>query len=309
MLAGCLVVVVHTVSEVVDHCGSAADLRSVVLPRTSRLAKTPAVPELPEVEIAAQNVARWVRGHRIRSLEVCDAKLAVEPHRVEGAVVQDVRRRGKYVVFDLHGPHAGHLIIHFRMTGKLVQFDPDRRFGPRMILHFIDASSVAFEDARRLGEAWWVSSEDLHRFFEDRKLGPEPWPMHRDGAWWAGRLAGARGPIKATLMQQGRVAGLGNIAASEVCWLARIDPKASVPTLCARNYSAIAEAVSLFIERTIREESGPEVHYINQGGEGSFSVYGREGQECPRCAVPIARLVQSGRSTFHCPGCQLEPST
>jgi formamidopyrimidine-DNA glycosylase len=262
-----------------------------------------AVPELPEVEIMVRNLRRWTQGRRVTGVQRIDSRIAEEVMAARGGTVSGVSRRGKYAILDLTGPRVGQLILHFRMTGKVVRYAPERRT-PRLILEFAGAPAIAFEDPRCLGEMWWVPNADADRFFADRRLGPEPWPEPRDGPWWAQRLHGLRGPIKPALMRQDRVAGLGNIAASEVCWLAKIHPTTPVPALEAASYSAIARAVPAFIERTLARESGDEIHYVNLGGEGSFSVYGHAGAPCPRCGTAIERTVQGGRGTFLCPACQ-----
>jgi len=260
------------------------------------------MPELPEVEIMARNLHRWMAGRRIERVEVLDEKFDESAlASITGCVVVRAYRRAKYAVIDFS--EEQHLVLHYRMTGKTV-LDPvgDRRARLRL---FLDGSPpVVFEDPRRFGTCDWMTTPELEPFFASKKVGPEPWPDVRDGRWWETQLRGLRGPIKPALMRQDRVAGLGNIAASESLFRAEINPTAPVPSLGSEQWDRIAEAVRAFIEHTLSEEGGDEIQYVNMGGEGSFSVYGHAGEPCPRCSGSIERMVQASRGTYFCPGCQ-----
>jgi len=260
------------------------------------------MPELPEVEIMARNLHRWMAGRRVVRLDVLDTKFDEASLRlVEGCEVTRVVRRAKYAVLDFSGHQ--HLLVHYRMTGKTVQdSEGTRRSRLRFVLD--EGPPVAFEDPRRFGTCERVAHADLQRFFEEKKLGPEPWPEPRNWQWWKGQLAGLRGPIKTALMRQDRVAGLGNIAASEILFRARIHPGTSVPQVQDDAWIRIADAVPRFIAHTLAKESADEIQYVNLGGEGSFSVYGHAGEECPRCQALVERMTQAGRGTYFCPACQ-----
>ena len=260
------------------------------------------MPELPEVEIMARNLHRWMAGRRVLQFQVLDDKFDVELLRqIEGAEIRRVYRRAKYAVMEFLDGQV--LILHYRMTGKTI-LDPhsDRKARLRWVLH--EGAAVAFEDPRRFGTCEWMQQAEVDLYFENKKVGPEPWPDQRDAQWWAERLQGLRGPIKSALMRQDRVAGLGNIAASEVLFRAQIHPARTVPTIEHHEWVRIAVAVPAFIAHTLHEEGGDEIQYVNMGGEGSFAVYGHEGEPCPRCSAKVQRLVQAGRSTFFCPRCQ-----
>ena len=166
---------------------------------------------------------------------------------------------------------------------------------------------VSFIDPRRFGTVDLVPMGHLESFFNQKRLGPEPWPERRDGAWWCERIGKIRSSIKVAMMRQDRIAGLGNIAASESLFRAGIHPSIAATQLTAKQWDTIADAVHVFIDHTIRHESGDEIQYVNQGGEGSFFVYGHAGTECPVCGTVIEREVQSGRSTYFCPSCQSVP--
>lgn len=259
------------------------------------------MPELPEVEIMARNLHRWTGGQVVQEIVVADPRVVAggQPCDAVGCTVRRVWRRAKYAVVDL--APGGHIIFHFRMTGKVVRRRPEQR--ARMWLR-AGTEEVSFEDARCLGQMWFVPSEGLDEFFSTRDIGPEPWPERRDGPWWAARLAGLRGALKPSLMRQERVAGVGNILASEACFRAGVHPARLVPTLSGAEWTRVADAVHQTIEHTLSAESGDEIVYVNQGGEGSFSVYGHQGRPCDACGAVIERIVQAGRATFFCPGCQ-----
>jgi formamidopyrimidine-DNA glycosylase len=212
-------------------------------------------------------------------------------------------RRGKYLWLPIG---AQVLVLHFRMTGKLVEETDGPRAHARLRLHRRGGQPLAFVDTRRLGRVWMLEAGELGAFFDAIPLGPEPWPEVRDGAWWQRQVAGLRGSVKGALMNQWRVAGLGNIAASEICFRAGIDPRSLASALGGDDWGAVAVATHGFIEHVLACESGPEIAYLSEGRAAAnpFSVYARAGERCGRCSSVIARSVQAGRSTFCCSGCQ-----
>lgn len=260
------------------------------------------MPELPEVEVTCRNVARWSEGRTLVRLEVSDPDVlrCGDPAAVAGVRMGRAWRRAKLCVIPM-GESA--LVIHLRMTGKLVLAAPGRR-PPRLRLALDDGSAVAFEDVRRLGQAWLLDGAELTGFLRTQAPGCEPWPEARDGAWLQSVLAGKRGPVKPALMDGTRVAGVGNIGASETCWRARVAPERRVPDLSPGEWTALIDGLRGWVEDTLAAEDGEEIMYLQQGGANPFRVYGQPGAPCPRCATPIVRSVQSGRATFACPACQ-----
>ncbi len=260
------------------------------------------MPELPEVEIMARNLQVWFGGRRLRRVEILDPKF--EHERWESLTNREfvgATRRGKYAVVRMTGDQS--LVFHYRMTGKTV-LDPHSRRKARLRFFADEAVVVSFVDPRRFGTVDIVATPHLDDFFNQKNLGPEPWPMPRKGEWWAERLGRVRSPIKVALMRQDRVAGLGNIASSEVLFRSGIHPVQQANDLTLLEWQRIGESVHAFIEHTLDQESSEEIQYVNQGGEGSFSVYGQAGSPCPQCGLSIERLSLSGRSTFFCPKCQ-----
>jgi formamidopyrimidine-DNA glycosylase len=260
------------------------------------------MPELPEVEIMSRNLNTWMTGHTLTSVEVRDDKFDFLSFSVlEGRLVTRVWRRAKYAIVDLSG--GLHLVLHYRMTGKTI-LDPKRQRRARIRWVMDSGAIICFEDIRRFGTVEVLKSADLSLMFENKKIGPEPWPERRSASWWAQQYAAASGFIKPMLMRQERVAGLGNIAASEICFRALIHPETPLKRVDLPMWSRIASATHAFIDHTLAQESGPEIAYVKEGGEGSFSVYGHSGKPCPTCGHSIERIMQSSRSSFFCPKCQ-----
>ncbi len=264
------------------------------------------MPELPEVEIAMRHVARTARGARLLSIDVPDDRLVRtgEPllASMADATVDDVWRRAKYGVMVVGDTG---MVWHLRMTGKLITARDGVRARASMV--FDNGTTLVFADTRRLGELHLVPAHELPAFFASRGLGPEPWPERFEGAWWRDRLGSARSPIKVALMDQARVAGLGNILASEALFEARIAPHTLPATLTDDAWASLAAAVPQVIDRVLAAEDGDEVRYVNDGGDvadTAFCVYAREGAPCMRCGHAIARTRHAGRSTFWCPTCQ-----
>jgi len=280
------------------------------------------MPELPEVELMTRNLTGWAAARPIVGMRFTDPRLGGAPLRdwwkrvqSRGPRVMRVFRRAKYTVVEigLDEPYA-YILLHYRMTGRVVAETPGRRKGERLVITFASAPDlpdhVVFDDSRRLGTAEVLSTESFSEWVQSPRRGPEPWPMTRDAGFWKARLISARGAIKPALMDQARVAGLGNIAVSEALWRAGIDPRAPPAALTPEDWERLSEAVPAFIEDTLVREAGHEIAYVNSGGgslrgiPSPFDVYRCEGQPCPRCGVPIRAFRQSGRSTFWCSACQ-----
>lgn len=262
------------------------------------------MPELPEVEIMTRNLRRWLEGRQLIDVEVLDATvLSADPGAPSpvGSVVGRVFRRGKYTCLEA-GDQT--LVLHYRMTGKVIRWpwSPPRR---RIRLSFsAPGVRVGLADPRRFAKMWQLPTTDVPAFFAARSLGPDAWPQTRPGTWWAARFARKRGPIKTALLDQSCVAGIGNIAASEICWRTQLHPEKPCPALSASQWDAVAQHTVAYMEETIESSAADEIAYVTAGGSNPFAVYGRAGGCCPRCSRLIERLVQAGRSTFFCADCQ-----
>jgi formamidopyrimidine-DNA glycosylase len=286
------------------------------------------MPELPEVEIAARNLRRWLAGKRITRAELPPSRILrkvksvsrsgrkVKPislstgkvksislsELLRGRTVEDVARRGKWLRLGLSGGAA--LYSHLGMTGKWVA-RPSASGPERYERARLDAgrSSVRYLDPRLFGRL--IAAPDGAPPPEWLALGPDPLEDGVDAAWLAGRLGRTGRTLKEAMLDQRLLPGVGNIQAAEALWRARIDPRTPARDLDGHEVRALAGAVLDSIRETIRREDSPEIRYVEErGAENPFSVYGRQGEPCPRCRARLERLVQGGRSTVFCPKCQ-----
>jgi formamidopyrimidine-DNA glycosylase len=225
-----------------------------------------------------------------------------------------VLRRGKYLVVDLAA--GGALVVHLRMTGNLLWtpagVDPDAdgdRFR-RAEAELDDGSLLRYTDVRRLG-TWLLLPSGVDAYL-DAKLGPEPLSEAWTPTFLARALRGREAPVKALLLDQRIVAGLGNIYVDEALWRARVHPRTPGGRIRGLRAAAIHRAVREVLRQGI-EAQGASIRDFRtpDGSYGSaqerFDVYGRAGEPCPRCGTPIERSVVGQRGTHACPRCQRAP--
>jgi len=271
------------------------------------------VPELPEVETVARQLAPALTGRVLREVRILDPRLRPFDSRgLCGRTIEAVRRVGKQVGLYL-GPSAGRrpeiLAVHLRMTGRLL-FVPAGVRGParhrRAVLR-VDGGRVVFCDPRRFGT--------LRRAASEREiLGPAVDPLDRalTSRRLAALLAASHQQVKVWLLRQDRLVGLGNIYASEILFEARISPFARTDALDAAAVRRLHRALRAVLRRAIRccgttFSDFQDAHGMTGSYQALLRVYGREGEPCPRCGGAIARVVQQQRSTFHCPACTPDP--
>lgn len=270
------------------------------------------MPELPEVEIHARNLRRWLEGKRIREAEVLDPKLLDEEESrrlretVAGRAVLGVRRQAKYLLMDLEGEHT--LVAHLRMTGRFV-YDTYAG-GPverptRLVLTLGEGDRVRFEDRRRFGRVWLAASGDVGGLPELTGLGPDALLQPLSAEALHARCETSRRSVKTLLMDQRVLGGLGNICAIEILYRAGIAPCTPACDLAGEDAERIARIIPEYLEWAIAAQSRRELIYLGEkGAENVFSLYRRAGTPCPRCETPIVRTVVGGRGTYHCPTCQ-----
>src|SRR5438105_4721007 len=275
------------------------------------------MPELPEVETVRATLAPVLTGRRLDRVDILDTRLVrpFEPLAVagelEGERIEAVERRGKYLVFRFESGRS--LLIHLRMTGSLrharagsLADDPHRR----AVVRLDDGSDVAYRDVRRFGTWLLLEPGELEPYL-DRRLGAEPFSRAFTSRRFGERLTGRKAPIKAVLLDQRTLAGMGNIYADEALWRARIHPLRPAADLAPdeirRLHGGVRRALEAGIARqgaTLRDYSTPD------GGRGRMQdgvqVYGRGGEPCDRCGTPIAKTRVAGRGTWYCPSCQPE---
>lgn len=260
------------------------------------------MPELPEVELMTQDLRSWTHNQHI-TLQSLDSKFISQraASQLKG-LAGTAYRRGKYTVLPIEEKV---LVLHYCMTGKVVRRESPKYTRLQIKVSNSTACDVSFIDTRRLGRCWVLSLEALDGFWNDRGLGPEIYPENHSGSWWKAQFKGIRSPIKSALLRQDRVAGLGNICASEICFRAKVHPNHPTSKLVQEEWNALSSSTSDYLNSLIKEEGGKEIQYVTQGGDlpRSFLVYGREAQACSRCQHPIKRIKISGRTTFFCAFC------
>lgn len=266
------------------------------------------MPELPEVEIWRENLECWLKGRRIQTANVPDALLrGKQPRRkveaaLERATIRGVVRRGKFIVLDL-GRKRPSVLVHLGMTGtfrRVPQTGELPRF-TRVTLGLSRGERLTFVDARRLGEFRLVTGVEARRL---AALGVEPLSREFTGARLHRLTQRSIRPIKIFLMDQKHVAGLGNIHAAEALFLAGIHPERGASSLSRDECSCLARAIRRELRAEIARSRSENLRYLQQGADNRFRIYGRADEPCPRCATPIARLVQAGRSSYYCSRCQ-----
>ncbi|GLS85172.1 formamidopyrimidine-DNA glycosylase [Cypionkella aquatica] len=280
------------------------------------------MPELPEVETVRRGLIPAMEGRLIQLAEVNRPDLrwplpANMPERLTGKRVLALRRRSKYILADLSSGES--LLIHLGMSGRMLvsgitlgnffHDHPAPAKHDHIVLHLEGGARVTFNDARRFGamDLLPTATAEAHPLLSG--IGPEPLGNAFDESYFAATLQGRNTPIKSALLDQHLVAGLGNIYACEVLYRARIAPntRAGAITDAGRLVAIIRDVLLEAIEaggsslKDYRRTDG-ELGYFQK----AFAVYGREGQPCqtPGCTATIARIVQSGRSSFYCPNCQ-----
>jgi formamidopyrimidine-DNA glycosylase len=273
------------------------------------------VPELPEVETIRRRLAPVLEGATIERAEIVDPRLTrpVDPRFVADALVGErivsLERRGKYLLWRLESGRT--LVVHLRMTGSL-------RHGPgghlpddayrRATLALDTGDAVGYRDVRRFG-TWELLDAEHLRPYLDTRLGPEPLGSSFTASRLASLAAGRTTPVKAFLLDQRRVAGVGNIYADEALWRARVHPLRPVGELDRDEIARLHRALRAALRKGIARQGSTLRDYVTPDGNGGamqdeFHVYGRLGEPCDRCGRPIARIVVAGRGTWFCPRCQ-----
>jgi formamidopyrimidine-DNA glycosylase len=299
--------------------------------RPDGAAGSPAMPELPEVEVAARNLTRWARGRRVKAVEAIEPRTlgGDKPVALRGLVgkrLATVERLGKNLLLTFatgtrtattaNAKHPIGVWSHLGMTGKWLRRaanDPVPRFS-RLRLEFPGGLILYFVDMRLFGFFRLVDGADFRRLPEIAALGPDPLREGIDVARLTARLALRRKvPVKVAIMDQALIPGVGNIQASEGLFRAAIDPRRPASSLTAAEARRLARSLLASFRHTLRafaadkaDGGGKDITYVEETGtRNPFKVYDRPGARCPRCGKgTITRLVQAGRSTYFCAACQ-----
>jgi formamidopyrimidine-DNA glycosylase len=275
------------------------------------------MPELPEVEAFMHTLRPFVEGRTILKCRVIHP-IAVRPssgrgakqaavdmeRRVRGQKARAVERRGKYLILQLAD---GFLVMHFRLDGRLLWFDSSKTTGHVDVAFEMKHGTLGFVDRRHFGRVEWAPVPEAIPGIA--AMGIDPLSKEFTAPRLAKLLARSHRALKLFLLDQDKVAGIGNIYSTEAMWHAGIDPRRPADGLSAGEASKLHKAIVEVLRRALEccLYPAPDLRDANwwfQGLEKIVQVYGREGKKCRRCGSPIQRIAQGGRSTFWCAHCQ-----
>jgi formamidopyrimidine-DNA glycosylase len=278
------------------------------------------MPELPEVETTARGLRERVLGRTIVAIGSLDwprmapnATLDVLANTAVGQTIESVTRRGKYVIVGLSDD--AYLVLHRKMSGNLVLRTVDVPTVPHthLTVTFDDGWRLDFVDPRKFGRIYLFLGRDALDAFLDERLGPEPLEIARRD--FDERLARRRGRLKALLLDQGFLAGIGNLYADEILWAAKLHPERPVESLTPRERGRLHEMIQQVLNEAIERRGTSFSDYVDATGEQGtnqefLQVYGRAGLPCarPNCGRAIVRLVVAQRGTWLCTTCQPLPA-
>jgi len=274
------------------------------------------MPELPEVETIRRQLAPHLEGLTILEAAILDARWTrpVAPREVQaqlgGRLVERIGRSGKYLVWGLSGDL--HLLVHLRMTGALL-FDPPVEPPHTRVRFELDAGHrLLYVDPRRFGTGHVLRGAGARDDYLRARLGIEPLTPEFTAAHLSAMARGRRAPVKSFVLDQQRIAGVGNIYADEALFRARIHPLRAAGALSRPQLEALRHAIEAALQAGI-EAKGATINDFRHvdGARGSFQdrflVHRREGQPCPRCGTAIRKLTVGGRGTYVCERCQPKP--
>jgi formamidopyrimidine-DNA glycosylase len=275
------------------------------------------MPELPEVESVRRRLAPVLEGRVFETVHITDPRLTrpFDPlevaHELDGERVALVDRRGKYLIVRFESGRA--LLVHLRMTGSFLTSTDGTQLPEdahrRAVVTLDDGSDVAYRDVRRFGTWLLLEPEEVDSYV-DARVGREPLATAYRSKHLAERLAGRRAPVKAAILDQRTVAGVGNIYADEALWRARIHPLTPAEKLSPDEVKALYKGIRDSLRAGIRRQGSTLRDYrLPDGSEGGaqneFKAYGRSGEPCNRCGTPIDKIRVAGRGTWYCPRCQV----
>jgi formamidopyrimidine-DNA glycosylase len=272
-----------------------------------------AVPELPEVETVVRDLRPLLTGRRVVLVSASEQKLR-QPWRPEWATdlpgrrFDSVTRRGKWIVLELDS--GARLVVHLGMTGQLTVAPPGTAVPDHthLVFRLDDRHELRYRDVRRFGGATlFASAADVEAFFAENGLGPEPFTL--DPQAWRDSLAATGRQIKAVLLDQTVVAGVGNIYADEALFAAKLHPARRANLLTRAEADRLRKAVASVLTYAIGKRGSTIRDYVGGSGlaggyQDEFRAYGRGGEPCRRCETPLEMLRVGGRASHYCPNCQ-----
>lgn len=265
------------------------------------------MPELPEVETIKNDLTKTILGKKITGVCVNDHRVIREPSpaefkkSLEGLTVKNILRRGKLLILELSNGRA--LTIHLKMTGQLVY--PGKVKNSRVAFHLSDGGVLDFNDQRLFGELRLINDWKKLKFVQG--LGPEPFDL--TSADFKDMLSKKKTKIKPLLMDQGFIAGIGNLYASEILFRSKINPQRPGQSLTNEEKETLYREIKKVLTSAIKHGGSSVDDYVRVSGKpGDYvrfhQVYGRKGKPCFVCGSPVKKFTQGGRGTYFCPKCQ-----
>jgi formamidopyrimidine-DNA glycosylase len=273
------------------------------------------MPELPEVETVKRSLQPFLEGERIIGIDVLYERIIknINPQEFSrllvDRVIKSIKRRGKYLLFNLS--EGDTLVIHLRMTGQLLiskQEEPLTKH-THLVFHLAGGKQLRFVDVRKFGLIFLVRTGAWNQAGGLGELGPEPLAEDFTNEVLLGLLKNRRGMLKAFLLDQKRIAGIGNIYADEISFMAGLQPKRKIETLKKPEIEALYLAIRTKLQEGVEFRGTSISDYVDGKGEkGSFQerlqVYDRAGQPCFKCGTNLVKSIVAGRGTVSCPKCQ-----
>jgi len=268
------------------------------------------MPELPEVETIRRDLARDVKGKKVKDVEILNSKVIKQPspaeftRRIKGVAFKAFLRRAKVLAAQLS--NGDYLVVHLRMTGQLI-YSAQREEKARVIFVLSDGKYLNFNDQRLFAELRIVSDWQKLKFVQS--LGPEPLAAEFTLAKFKQMIAKKKTKIKPLLLDQTFIAGIGNLYAQEALFLAGILPARPANKLKDKEIKKLHATIQKVLREGIRSRGSSIDNYVNgRGNPGAYhlrlKVYGREGKPCVKCKTKIKKINLGGRGTCFCPKCQ-----
>ena len=273
------------------------------------------MPELPEVETIRGHLAAHVEGRRLDDVQILDPRWsrplapAELEHALRGRRVKRLSRRGKYLVWELDDDV--HLLMHLRMTGTLLLDPPEPTRHTRVLLT-LGEHRLVFDDPRRFGTGELALGQEALRAFFDARLGVEPLAREFTAEHLYALSRRSRAPIKAFLLDQKKIAGVGNIYADEALFRARVHPLRPANRLTRGQAAALRDAVVESLMAGLAAKGATiddfrDPYGVSGSFQDEFLVHLREDEPCPNCGTPVRKLRAAGRGTYVCESCQRRP--
>lgn len=268
------------------------------------------MPELPEVETITRELRLTAVGKVFEFVKIKNRgsiKSDIDYFQtIKGQSIVDVQRRGKFIVMEISG--GGRLVVHLRMTGRLLwEVEPHKKKYIRVVFGFTDGDSLFFSDVRKFGCIWFYKKNAYEQGTGIWKLGKEPLEMN-EGELHS--LAGkASGSLKAFLLRQDAMTGIGNIYADEICFRSGLNPERKMQSLSIKDINRLYKSVGICLKEGILNCGVSMSDFTGTNGnlgrhQHYLKVYGRDGDPCYECSNPIFKMRTAGRGTFYCGKCQ-----